>query len=162
MNENIVDVLIYLYENYYGDVVESESLTHRATKEIRAELTDAGFTDPEIDRAFQWLDELAKDREVPFTAAPRPTSFRVFSEEETARLDAGARGLLFYLEQNKILSAEARELVLERLLALDTPQISTDEFQWIILMVLTNRPGQEETITHLEDLVLHQAGASTH
>ena len=52
-----------------------------------------------------------------------------------------------------ILTQQARELVIERALALDTPFITEEELKWIVLLVLMNQPGQETAFARMEDMV---------
>ncbi|MEW8470552.1 MAG: DUF494 domain-containing protein, partial [Candidatus Thiodiazotropha sp.] len=81
---------------------------------------------------------------------------------ETARLDVDSRGLLMFLEQNDILTANARELVIERALALDTAIITEEELKWIILLVLMNQPGQEAAFARMEDMVYNDIPVFLH
>jgi Smg protein len=46
---------------------------------------------------------------------------RIFTDSEQARLPSECRGYLLSLERTGILSPQQREIVIERLLALDTP-----------------------------------------
>ena len=94
MNDYVVDVLIYLYENYMG----GEETPPPDQGELHDELAEAGFPREEIEKAFQWLDELADQQRTPSLVAPRRWSFRQFSAQEIRRLDADARGLLMFLE----------------------------------------------------------------
>jgi Smg protein len=149
MNENVVDILIYLYENY----MDGEHAPPTDQNELRDELLQAGFPRLEIDKAFDWLDDLAHNALSPEGDAPRKPSMRIFTEEEQTRLDLDSRGLLVFLEQNEILTQRARELVIERALALDTPYISEEELKWIVLLVLMNQPGQETAFARMEDMV---------
>ena len=55
MYENMVDVLIYLYENY----MDGESQPPTDQSDLEDELSQAGFTSAEIQKALRWLDELA-------------------------------------------------------------------------------------------------------
>ena len=48
MTENIVDILIYLYENY----MESDQPEPPDQETLREELLLAGFPDTEVDKAF--------------------------------------------------------------------------------------------------------------
>ena len=91
---------------------------------------------------------------IPF---PHGNSIRIYTQEETNRLDAQARGLLLFLEQSGILRQDSRELVIERALALDTPNILVDELKWIVLLVLMNQPGQETAFARMEDMVYNAA-----
>ena len=152
MNENVVDILIYLYENY----MDGELAPPSDHNDLRTELTQAGFTSGEIDKAFDWLDELADNAQWPQGEAHQPHSLRIFTEEECCRLDVDSRGLLLFLEQNEILTQTARELVIERSLALDTPVITEEELKWIILLVLMNQPGQETAFARMEEMVYNE------
>jgi Smg protein len=148
MNENVVDILIYLYENY----MDGEQAPPSDQNDLRNELIQAGFSNLEIDKAFDWLDELADNALSLQGEAHQPHSLRIFTDEEIARLDVDSRGLLLFLEQNDILTQTARELVIERSLALDTPVITEEELKWIILLVLMNQPGQEAAFARMEDM----------
>ncbi|MCK9489012.1 MAG: DUF494 domain-containing protein [Xanthomonadales bacterium] len=147
MKENILDVLLYLFENFVYD--DPDSLNDRDS--LQADLHQAGFSPSEINRAFDWLDALARERPqlaVHATGADRPV--RVYARHETARLDREGWGFLLFLEQNGILDAERRELVLERIVALNAEEVDLIDLKWIILMVLFSQPGQEDACAYLE------------
>jgi Smg protein len=149
MYENMVDVLIYLYENY----MDGESQTPTDQGELEDELAQAGFTNAEIEKALRWLDELAAGVDVPQYHPHTGGAIRIYSDAECTKLDIEARGLLLFLEQNGILDPVSRELVIERALAIDHAGVSVDELKWVVLLVLMNRPGQEAAFTQMEDLV---------
>ncbi|MCW8975413.1 MAG: DUF494 domain-containing protein, partial [Sedimenticola sp.] len=131
MNENVVDILIYLYENYMDndqDPVSDQSQIHE-------ELIQAGFPEQEVNKAFQWMDELAL-RQTPEHFQHHPQgSTRIYTGEEQRRIDTDSRGLLLFLEQNSILNPAGRELVIDRAIALGTPTIGVEELKWVVLMV---------------------------
>jgi Smg protein len=52
-----------------------------------------------------------------------------------------------------ILSPQQREIVIERMLALDADELDTEQLKWVVLMVLSSQPGQELAFERLEDLV---------
>ncbi|MGD9171904.1 MAG: DUF494 domain-containing protein [Candidatus Thiodiazotropha sp.] len=158
MNENVVDILIYLYENY----MDGEHAPPSDQNELRDELIQAGFPAGEIDKAFDWLDELANNEQSQHGETRQTHSLRVFTDEETTRLDVDSRGLLLFLEQNDILTVNARELVIDRALALDTAIITEEELKWIILLVLMNQPGQEAAFAHMEDMVYNEIPVFLH
>ena len=56
MKENVFDVLMYLFEKYYMDD-DSPVATDRDS--VHSELSKAGFRVDEIDRAFNWMEDLA-------------------------------------------------------------------------------------------------------
>lgn len=149
MKENVLDVLLYLFENYMDD--ESEIQPDRES--LRIELQEAGFPNTEITKAFDWLEGLASEAVDPETLPSTEGAIRVYTAQEMERLDAGCRGFLLYLEQIGILSPMQRELVLDRIYALETDEIDIDQVKWIILMVLFNQPGQELAFARMEDLV---------
>jgi Smg protein len=77
----------------------------------------------------------------------------VFIESETDRLDTACRDFLMYLSNTGILDAQRRELVLDRLMALESDEINLEDVKWVVLMVLFNQPGQEASYAWMEDLM---------
>jgi len=149
--ENVLDVLMYLFENYLDE--ETEVQPDRET--LRVELEAAGFPGGEVNKAFSWLEALAEEAPTP-ESVPTQTALRIYSPEECLRLDTASRGFLIYLEQIGILNPIQRELVVDRIMALGTDEIDIDQVKWIILMVLFNQPGQELAYARMEDLVLEE------
>lgn len=158
MNENVVDILIYLYENYMDS--DQDSISDQG--QIHDELVQAGFPEQEVNRAFQWMDELA-ERQAPENFHHQPQgAMRIYTPEEQRRIDADSRGLLMFLEQNGILDSTGRELVIDRAIALGTHTIGVDEIKWVVLMVLINQPGQESAFAQMEELVYNDIPAYLH
>ena len=158
MNESVLDVLMYLFENFSDQEYE-----HAPDQMVlREELLQAGFGEPEVDRALDWLEELAATDSVPFANDPARRSVRLFNAQELARLDTECRGYVAYLEQIGILSPVQREVVLDRLMALDSPDIDVDQVKWVVLMVLFSQPGQEAAFARMEDLVFEEDSGVVH
>jgi Smg protein len=149
MKENVLDVLMYLFENYFYD--EPDEQPDRDSMEEN--LHEAGFSNGEIDKAFEWLDGLAEQRFQPDFKMQTDEPIRVFIESETDRLDTACRDFLMYLSNTGILDAQRRELVLDRLMALESDEINLDDVKWVVLMVLFNQPGQEANYAWMEDLM---------
>ena len=146
MKETILDVLLYLFENYFYDdpdaVRDRDSLQHG--------LIQAGFSPTEISKAFDWLEALANQR--PTLANPRANGpVRVYVEAELDRLDRECLGFLMFLEQNGVIDADQRELVLDRSMALDQEEVDLDDLKWVVLMVLFNQPGAEAAFAWMEN-----------
>jgi Smg protein len=158
MNETVLDVLMYLFENFSDQDYEQSP----DQMVLREELLQAGFGEREIDRALDWLEELAATDALPFANNPAKRSMRVYNMRELARLDADCRGYLLYLEQIGILSSVQRELVLDRLMALDAVDIDVDQVKWVVLMVLFSQPGEESAFSRMEDLVFEEDAGSMH
>ena len=152
MKEGVFDVLMYLFETY----IDAEEDPEPDQNELRGELVKAGFGDIEIDRALEWLDGLAEDHNQRIFNPQTEHGSRVYNELELERLDTQCRGFILYLEQIGILSPPQRELVVDRLLALETPDIDVEQIKWVVLMVLFSQPGQEIAYARMEDLVFEE------
>lgn len=150
MKETVLDVLMYLFENYqHGEFSDTGNQDN-----LRDELTAAGFPVEEVNHAFTWLDGLSNPRQQPLVFGPRG-SLRVFAREEQDKLSVDCRGFLLYLEQLGIFDSTTREVVIDRLMALEE-EIDLDRVKWVCLLVLVNNPDAEEAFEHLEDLVYYQ------
>ncbi|MCZ6498926.1 MAG: DUF494 domain-containing protein [Gammaproteobacteria bacterium] len=158
MRENVLDVLMYLFETYMDNDIEEEP-DHN---EMRDELEQAGFGDLEIDRALEWLDGLTSGQEAAARSALTERATRIYDSIELTRLDSSCRGFLLYLEQLEILSTSQRELVIDRLMALGNPDIDVEQIKWVVLMVLFSQPGQESAYARMEDLVFDEAASALH
>ena len=148
MKETILDVLLFLFENYFYDdpdaVRDRDSLQHG--------LIQAGFSPTEISKAFDWLEALANQR--PAVADARANGpVRVYVEAEVDRLDRECLGFLMFLEQHGVLDADQRELVLDRAMALDQEEVDLDDLKWVVLMVLFNQPGAEAAFAWMENQI---------
>ena len=150
MKESVLDILIYLFENYFDAEASVAPEPDRDT--LKEELERAGFSEREVGRALEWLEQLCADPERAGTIPPS-RSVRVFDAREQARLDTDCRGYIQYLENIGIVNAAQRELVIDRLLALDAPQIDIEQVKWVVLMVLFSQPGQENEYQRMEELV---------
>jgi Smg protein len=148
MKENVFDVLMYLFENYYMD---EDSPVTPDRESVQQELSQAGFPTLEIDRAFLWMEGLASEPNPPDTQSDR--SLRLFSSVELDRLDTACRGFILFLEQMDVLTPASRELAIDRAMALENEDFGLEQLKWVILMVLINQPGEEAAYTWVEDLV---------
>jgi Smg protein len=158
MKENVLDVLMYLFETY----IDAEEDPEPDQNELRDELIRAGFGDSEIDRALDWLDGLT-DNQDNFIYNPQTLhGTRIYNDFELHRLDAGCRGFITYLEQIGILSPTQREILVDRLLALDSADIDVEQIKWVVLMILFSQPGQETAYARMEDLVFEEEAAAVH
>ncbi|HFC53383.1 MAG TPA: DUF494 domain-containing protein [Gammaproteobacteria bacterium] len=158
MKESVLDVLMYLFENYIYDDVEIGP----DEEALRTELSAAGFRNVEIDKALGWLEGLANLQEN-LSAAPLCShSIRLYTEAECEKLDREARGFLLFLEQVAVLDQVSREMVIDRIMALEADEIDLDQLKWVVLMVLFNMPGQEAAFAWMEDMVFNDMPVSLH
>ena len=87
MKETLLDVLMYLFENYQdGEFSDSDN-----QENLRVELSAAGFPDEEVAHAFAWLDGLANQRNAP-SLRGRTDTLRLYAPQEQERLSAECRG----------------------------------------------------------------------
>jgi Smg protein len=159
MKEGVLDILIYLFENYFDGELDEGDEPDRDT--LKQELEHAGFPAGEVERALCWLEDLAADP-ARSGAAPTGRAIRVFGALEQARLDAECRGFLVHLENVGILSPTQRELVIDRLMALEGDEIDLEKLMWGVLMVLFSQPGQESAFARMEDLVFEERPGVVH
>ncbi|NNF66757.1 MAG: DUF494 domain-containing protein [Gammaproteobacteria bacterium] len=157
MKESVLDVLMYLFEAFADADTDPEPDRHV----LRGELLRAGFKEPNVDKAFAWLDEL-NENEDPGSRAPYANAVRVFSDSETARLGVDAVGYLMHLQHVAILSPGQLEIVLDRLMALDDGDIDMEQIKWIVLIVLYSQSDQHEEYARMENLVFEDNPASLH
>ncbi len=160
MKENVLDVLMYLFESY----MDEEAEISPDQESLKTELLEAGFPQAEINKALAWLEGLAAlqdDHAARHNSGVRP-SFRVFTEQETGKLDLDGRGFLLFLEQVGVLDAVSRELVIDRVMALETDEINLEELKWVVLMVLFNQPDQENALARMKVLVMDEVSQELH
>ncbi|MGI8740557.1 MAG: DUF494 family protein [Gammaproteobacteria bacterium] len=158
MKESVLDVLMYLFESYIDDDNEVE-LDREA---LQSKLLEAGFHHREIEKAFDWLEGLAGWKDLPQEDLPAPRTMRVYHTSEAEKLDRECRGFLMFLEQTGVLTATSRELVIDRVMALDDEHLDLEQLKWIILMVLFNLPGEEAAYTWLEGIVMEDTSSYLH
>lgn len=148
----MMDILMYLFETY----IHSDADLQVDQDQLEDELLRAGFHQNDIYKALNWLEELAALQQTDAHTAiakSASTSMRIFSSEEMERLDLESRGFLLFLEHINVLTPETREMVIDRVMGLETEEFELDDLKWIILMVLFNVPGNENAYTVMEELL---------
>jgi Smg protein len=171
MNGTVLDILIYVFDRYMFD--EAPEVPERDV--LARDLESAGFGEANVERALDWLADLAGERNRPAlfrqgsepeehtdAGKPHDHSLRVYSPQEMARLSVECRGLLLSLEQAEILSPLQREIVIDRLLALEADDLNIEQVKWVVLMVLSSQPGQELACARMETLVFEADESAAH
>lgn len=139
------EVLVFVYEHYWGGSAcpDREQLGRR--------LHSAGFGRTDIQQALAWLDGLDSAAQgihvpeadaaagdagvVPPAWAASADSRRVYSARELDQLGAEGIACIHFLESAGALSAELRELVIDRALAAPESPLGLDDLKIIIMMV---------------------------
>jgi len=149
MNENIIDVLVYLFENYLSD---QTNLKEQYTKNnIYNGLEQAGFEKPTIDHAIDWL--LSVNDEQHQTISQSADAIRLYTPFEIELLDEEGIDFICYLESTGILTPTTRELLLNGLLNLNADNIDVDDLQWLALIILFSQPDEEQAFASMESLM---------
>lgn len=162
MNENMLDVLDFLFDNY----LNCDSCLANDEETITTELQEAGFSLTDINKAFNWLGELseisnAAQNIMPFTYCGLGGS-RIYTKEESAKLSAESRGFLVQLEHLSLLDPIQRELIIERAMALEIAEINLSSFKTIVGLVLLNHGCDEETYAQIEEYIYEGCPLVTH
>jgi len=155
------DILMYLFENY----IHSEAEVMVDHDVLTDELTRAGFHQDEIYKALTWLEKLAALQDTdayPYFTREASRSFRIYTDEEKQLLDMECQGFLMFLEQVNVLDFTTREMVVDRVMELDTKYFSIDDLKWVVLMVLFNVPGKETAYSQMEDLIFDEQEGPLH
>jgi Smg protein len=158
---SVLKVLIYVYDHYMladpADVPERHHMLR--------DLQKRGFSVSEVVRAMEWLSALVSDnRATPGAADVHPESgaMRVFADGELARLSPEGRAFIMELDRQRVLTAQQRELVIERALALDVGEVEVEQLKWVVLLVLSSQPGQDLAFARFERLMSGTGGPIRH
>jgi Smg protein len=148
------EILMFLFENYMsGSIalpVDNETIV--------TELERIGFDRFEVGRALDWLDGLKQLQEAFKTDEPTASpALRYYGLEEIERLSVDGVGLLMHLEQVGIMDPATREVVIDRLMALDPREINSGRIKWVVLMALFNQPDKKTALSILQDMILADA-----
>jgi Smg protein len=140
------DILVFVFENYLpGACPEPDALARK--------LSSVGFEDEAISEALQWLDGLEQAQEESgLSRLPNTVSQRLFDEEEMNALSVECRGFIAFLEGAGAIDAVAREMIIERAMAVDSPALSLAKFKVIVLMVMWRRELSLDNLV-FEDLL---------
>ncbi len=157
---SVLDILIYVFDRYM--LVEAPAVPRR--ERLARDLERAGFARAKVERALDWLTDLAfrQERAAPAQTRARARGVRVFTDGELMRLSTECRGLLLRLERAQVLTAQQREIVIERMLALDADEPDTEQLKWVVLMVLSSQPGSESAVERLSGLMLEAPVSAPH
>lgn len=146
---------MYLFESYFdaGSYPEPDKLSRK--------LSAAGFEEDEISDALSWLSALQQQNPSAYPAMLHHDGIRHFALLETQRISYEARQFLVFAEQQHMISAVEREMVIDRAVALQYEQLTLDKLKLIMLMVLWNRHHDldpllvEELLSPIQSTQLH-------
>ena len=154
MKDNMLDVLMYIFENFIDDDREQNEGPDVAA--LTTELGHAGFREGEINKAFEWLEDLSvlcEQEDYPHTINNTVPATRIYAEAEKKKISMRAIGFIARLEFYSIITPSVREVILDRAMALESERIDLDQMKWVAMMVLYNQPGRETNYLWLENLL---------
>ena len=160
---SVLDILIYVFDRYMLN--ETPEVPQR--EHLAADLERVGFAPANVERALDWLTDLAfgherAGHEATARAEAARGGVRIYSDSELARLSTECRGLLYTLENAQVLTPQQREIVIERMLDLDADEPDTEQLKWVVLMVLSSQPGQELAVERLGGLITDARFSAPH
>ena len=149
------EILMYLFESYFdaGSYPEPDKLSRK--------LSAAGFEEEEISDALTWLSALQQQNPDSYPDSLEHTGPRHFAVLELQLISFEARQFLLFAEQQHLISAVEREMIIDRSVALKHENLALDKLKLIMLMVLWNRHQDldplliEELLTPLHSEQLH-------
>ena len=153
-SENMFDVLVYLYENYWRPDAcpDHDQLTRK--------LSSVGFESDEIQEALSWLDGLASGAQS-HIGEQGESSLRVYSSAEQEHLGEESIGFISFLESAGVLPPPMREMVIDRASAIPGGPLDLEDLKIIVLMVfwsLGEEPDAlilDELFVDVEDRLIH-------
>jgi Smg protein len=144
-----------LFESYFdaGSYPDPDKLSRK--------LSAAGFEGEDISEALTWLSALQEQNPENYPDSLEHTGQRHFAELELQLISDEARQFLMFSEQQNLISAVEREMIIDRSVALKQEHLALDKLKLIMLMVLWNRHQDldplliEELLTPLHSAQLH-------
>lgn len=158
MKENVIDVLMFLFDNYlsYEEGMPEDEMT------LACELEEAGFEVSEITQAFDWLGELADLQDLEVENLSHRRSMRIFTAKEREKLDVACLSYLLQLEETGFIDVVTREMILERAMVIQAPHIALQAFKRIVGLVMLNSPQYKDNFAFIEDLVCEEEQSVVH
>lgn len=153
MKENLLDILMFLFENYAQENME---LTQHQTA-FKVELAQH----PEL-ALFKGLFNSSERQTLLESFLKENAALRVYLPEESEKLDTKSQGFLLFLEQIGVLDTTSRELVINHVMLIENDELDLNQLKLIILMVLFVQPEQEIASKWMEELASNQTVRTLH
>lgn len=141
------EILMYLFESYI------DAGSYPAPDKLTRKLSAAGFEGEDIDEALTWLSALRLQNSDDYPAILNHAGMRFFAELEQERISAGARQFLLFAEQQFMITAVEREIIIDRAIALQLTDLSIEKLKLIMLIVLWDR-HQDLSPLLIEELLI--------
>ena len=163
MNGTVLDILIYVFDRYMFDEAP------RAQREAWPAPRSAGFGPAMSNVRWTGWPTCRRARPRPdvcrpgqHEGAPRRSVSLRFTRPWNSRVSPRTAAAAAVAGQAEILRPTQRELVIDRLLALESEDLNLEQVRWIVLMVLSSQPGQEQACARMETLVFDTDTSTAH
>jgi Smg protein len=141
--------------DYLFEEAEMDNAHEIDDAELKAHLSEAGFDVIGIDKALNWLENIAtlQEGKLKFFDAVYQSSMRIYTDAEQLKLDVKAREFLLFMENIGQLNANQREMIIEQIMSLDEGVIDIEDLKWVVMMILGNSAENEISAQWLESIV---------
>ena len=148
------EVLVFMFKNYFANQ------TILDVAEMEQELSEAGFEQDDILSAFNWFESMKSTLNTPeLDYAHAKTAIRIFTANESKRIDTESLGFLIFLQQANVINDVERDLVIDRAMALNKMKISIEETRWIAMIALWSQ-GRDKDYSFVEDALFNPRGST--
>ncbi|MDP7553677.1 MAG: DUF494 domain-containing protein [Candidatus Thioglobus sp.] len=155
MTNNILDVLTFMFD-FLFEAAEEDSGQELDDDLLKSHLSEAGFDSVRIDKALNWLENIASLQDGRVTSFNTThNSIRVYSDDEQGKLDTRARGFIMFMENMGQLSPSQREMVIDQVMSLEDSKLSMDDLKWVVMMVIGNSTDASVPTQWLESIVFY-------
>lgn len=160
MNDSLFGLLLYVFENY----PQLDHTNESKREEITEEMINSGFNKNDVEQIMDWFLDLNQQRQLLLNSTLNQdmTSHRVFSQRECECMTPEARSRILELQQKGYIDTVTRELVLDRLIALDEPSLDSPEIDWLVLVVMYQDSDQPHQRRLIEDMVMLEESSICH
>ena len=90
------------------------------------------------------------------------SAIRVYTLDESEKLKLAGQSLLWRLYNIGLLDQSSREMVIDRVMALDSEDVNIEHIKWVVLVVLSNQPGFAEIAEWAEVTVSEEISPTIH
>lgn len=136
-SQSVVEIIVYLLETITSHQMDATS----DPALVRQKLEEAGFARETIINTFDWLQELIEQQNW-YVSPNACRTLRIFSLEETYRINLEIRSFILSLEHIGVLDTKMREIVINQLMKLQQPSIDLIDAKWIVFFVLISRSNK--------------------
>jgi Smg protein len=149
------DILLFLFESYFdaGSYPDPNRLT--------VKLSAAGFEDDDIQQALVWLSGLQQLNRADYPDSINQSGLRCYSDFELQRISEEGLRFISFWEQSKYITPVEREMIIDRVIALDRENLPLERVKLIALMVLWKQHEDLDPML-IEDLLTPSESAQLH